>query len=218
MRHLLLLLLLASCASPPSTARRSTLRDGVEVAPAAEFVPPGYTPKGAGLPEYIPGAPEPTGPRSPYRRVLPQTPETRKQAGVWSAEEPRASTGPNIATIARIGIPAPEDEEATPVLKWCSDKANAALDGAIRVQRGLDQLTPVQRSCAVATILYECAFTVRHKHEQSRASNEGNRRAAKKAEEFAHALLAAACPPEAEQATASIMPSWSAAMQYGGMQ
>lgn len=97
MMHYTLLAALAfaiSCA--PATSRR-TYRDGVEVAPAAEFAPPGYAPAGAGLPEYVPGPPVPMVERGRDRRVLPPT----RDPGIWASDGP---THVDVEDLKVLGV------------------------------------------------------------------------------------------------------------------
>lgn len=79
----LLLVLFVGCAGP-----HREFRDGAPVrAPVAE-PRAAYTPAGAGLPEYW-GQPVESVERSPHARVLPQTPETRREDGLWAAHDER---------------------------------------------------------------------------------------------------------------------------------
>jgi hypothetical protein len=75
-----------ACASAPTTLQRGTLTRP----------PPARHRPGVGAPVHDPRAPHPSvepGPRP--TRVLPQTPETRREPGIWATESPRAAKLPD---------------------------------------------------------------------------------------------------------------------------
>jgi len=89
---LLLILLLSACAANQSA---------FPVAPP--FSPVLDAPVTVGQPGYV-GELE-RAPRSPHKRVLPQTPETRKEAGIWAANAP-SQTEP---VLLGVRLPVPPD-------------------------------------------------------------------------------------------------------------
>jgi len=118
MRYLLLLLLTASCATSPAPRahRPAYYCDGLEVScPPEAFAHPGYTPRGTGLPEYRPTAEEPEVERSPHKRLLPQTPETRREAGIWAADRPPRSLPPRKVTFYTSDYEYPMPDDAGPL-------------------------------------------------------------------------------------------------------
>src|SRR4051812_21184410 len=96
---LLLLLLVACTASEPGR-----YRDGARLPPPEPRTT--YTPAGAGLPEYF-AQPEQRRPPEPVpTRALPETPESRKEPGLWGAESPQAAKGTPTAPEI-LGVPLP---------------------------------------------------------------------------------------------------------------
>lgn len=80
MRAAYIAVLFAACA-----ALRGEYRQGAPMPPRPPAFNPGQdAPYVIGQPGYV-GAPE-SLPRSPYTRVLPQTPKTRREAGVWAVD------------------------------------------------------------------------------------------------------------------------------------
>lgn len=157
MRYVLLLLL-ASCASGHSEFHRGTMG----APPAAPARP------GVGAPiRGQPGEPH-AYPRSPYTRVLPETPETRHGPGLWAADAtlppppPMRKKGEPIPKIRVLDIPVPHHENATDALdtgptEQCAGAVNAVLMGgdAALASRAL-RLTPNQRECLAALAHMDC--------------------------------------------------------------
>lgn len=144
-----LLLMLCGCAA---TGRRD-LRDGAPVrAPVAE-PRTSYTPAGAGLPEYW-GQPEAKVERSPYARVLPQTPETRREAGLWSGTPTMASSAPSI-----LGVEIPSavaDDMSITEVAACTQFADAALYDNPQVVVAFHQMNKDDKRCAAFRLFLEC--------------------------------------------------------------
>lgn len=88
MKHLLIgaVMMMAGCASPGEHG--SLHRGAARPVRSPVFNPAQDASHTVGQPGHVrPG----DVPRSPHARVLPQTPESRKEAGVWSASSPVAS-------------------------------------------------------------------------------------------------------------------------------
>ena len=146
--RLLPLLFLVACAAP-----HRELKDGARLPPPEPRT--AYTPAGAGLPEYW-AQPEPKPlPRSPYKRVLPETPETRRAPGIWASDvggEPKAP--PTL-----LGVPLPigvdENDHVTRTSRACVTLLHAAI---IKSGQALSGLSPQQRRCLGATLYFMCAY------------------------------------------------------------
>lgn len=81
------LLVVVACASPPREYRQ-----GVPVAPRpSTFNPIMDAPHTIGQPGHVERQRE--YPKSPYARVLPQTPESKKEDGLWAARSPDSYNG-----------------------------------------------------------------------------------------------------------------------------
>lgn len=194
MKYLVMLsLLLVSCATP---ARRE-LRDGPMVQPAPTFVTPGYTPAGAGLPEYMPAAEAPTAERSPHRRVLPETPASRRGPGIWAGDEPVEDlTPPRI-----LGVPllTPDDPKVRAMARRCEQQMDYALvrEAHDHEARNLELTV---RACLAAKLYQHCAAGYIDEYNERRATDtfmdkvEEARRKAMKAK--ADEMVARRCPEE----------------------
>lgn len=160
MRALLLCLFLAACAAP----ERHELRDGAPVRTAPVFVTPGYTPAGAGLPEYMPGHPEPVRiePNPRPARLLPQTPETRREPRIWATNEPDAphvnDDGKPAPLVLGERLPyedfqyEPKDREH---VRRCATKGDAALRSTLKPDQ-IDALTKDERKCLAMSMYALC--------------------------------------------------------------
>ena len=179
MHRLLCLTVLIGCAS--ATPGSPDLRDGAPVRPAPVFVTPGYTPAGAGLPEYMPGPPEPVRvePNPRPARVLPETPHTRREAGLWASSTP--SSWPQVLEVPLPGPENPSDTETVPA-SLCSYFINKRID-EFGLRRALENLSPAERKCFVGRAYHDCAS--RHEGEVAR---DEKRSAALKAA-FVHAVI-----------------------------
>lgn len=97
----LFLLLLSACASPGPTQ----YGQGIPVAPRAPtFSPITDSPITTGQPGYL--GPMEGLPRSPHARVLPQTPETMREPGLWASSAPTSS-----GDVLVLGVPIPLTSE-----------------------------------------------------------------------------------------------------------
>lgn len=141
------LVLLAACAPA-----QSEFRDGARPPPPEPRT--AYTPAGAGLPEYL-AQPEPEAPpRSPYTRVLPQTPESRKQPGIWAGDAPAT---PHPAPML-LGVPLPlgvdEQDVVTRTSRACMSLMQDAL---LKVNPDLSTWADRHKRCLGATLYFRCA-------------------------------------------------------------
>ena len=100
-RWLCLAVILAGCASGPP--ERSEYHRGTFTPP-----PPAPVRPGVGLPTYDPHVkPLPPQPQPKPGRLLPETPRTRREPGIW------ASDAPPTATVLVLGLPVPlTDDES----------------------------------------------------------------------------------------------------------
>lgn len=159
MRALLLCLFLAACAAP----ERHELRDGAPVRPAPVFVTPGYTPAGAGLPEYMPGPPEPVRvePNPRPTRLLPQTPESRRGPGIWAGD---ATFDDVMQEFGVLGVLLPfpagdsvEDAAMRGQVRMCAHIAREMF-AAIMPENELAKATDADVICVVARAFRACAL------------------------------------------------------------
>jgi hypothetical protein len=151
--------------------------------------------------------------------VLPETPETRREPGIWAGDGPKASAEPDAPVrVLDAAFPRPDDPEMTYRLEQCAGFANKALVGADSLLREVLALSKFQRACAAATILHECAVSVRLLYESKAVPDLVLVRTLKRAEQMAVGRLAAACPEGMYGPLKDIIGRWSAAMQYGGGQ
>lgn len=152
MRILLLAILLSGCVSP---ARRE-YRDGPMVRAAPTFTTPGYTPAGAGLPEYGAPADAPPLPRSPHARVLPETPDTMREPGLWSGDQPHA--GP-VLKAGGIVLQAPQEPTDVDyaIMRRCAIALDAMVEELPTIREVYQRLVLGERMCAVARAYQVCA-------------------------------------------------------------
>jgi hypothetical protein len=146
--HLLALLALTACAAP-STG--TTYRQGAFVPmEAPPFEATETAPHTTGQPGHV--APEEV-PRSPDARRLPQTPQTRREAGVWASGDGHSRD----SRIAVLGVmlplgPGGDDELTAPL--GCMMRINDALDHAGRGDA--EALPPNEKACLVAMLYRRC--------------------------------------------------------------
>lgn len=155
----LALVLLASCAAP-----QGEFRDGARLPPPEPHT--SFTPAGAGLPEYWAQPEAEAPPRSPYTRVLPQTPQSRKQPGIWAAG---GQTELPVIHLANVGFELPAD---VTVFEWdtaalCGHNLKAAGGVELNAISGLPDWV---RACAVSRLYLGCLNGVRREAERRKAS------------------------------------------------
>lgn len=163
-KFLLMAMFLAACSSAPT--RRTDYCDGVEVCPPEAFTHPGYTPAGAGLPEYRPTEEEPEVSRGKDRRVLPAT----RGPGIWASDgdETRAAMRqtPVPPSVGPVALSFPEtattEEERKPTRK-CARSLNAAISSA--AWDSMMRLSPRLQACLVARLYAYCTTTLYNVYE-----------------------------------------------------
>lgn len=135
----LFLLLLAGC---------SANQGAFPVAPP--FTPSMDAPIVVGQPGYV-GEPE-RAPRSPHKRVLPETPETMRQPGIWAA------TDPFTPTILDVEVPpTPDVSDVTRAAehRCVADYADVFFRSEELARRAFRH-SPAQRRCIAAALFAEC--------------------------------------------------------------
>lgn len=141
MRMLYLLILACACSAP----QRTEYHDGPMPRTAPTFVAPGFTPTGAGLPEYMPSHAVPRVERSPHRRELPPT----RELGLWAGDQPRAAADAPPDWDTRepsvIGVPMPISDTAEVAEKLAHRQCSAAADMAVRSVLSDDQISSLRR-------------------------------------------------------------------------
>lgn len=194
-------LVLSGCAT---SGQSREYHDGMPVRTVPVFVTPGYTPAGAGLPEYMPGMDAaPAVPRGKDRRVLPETPQSRREPGIWASDdERRARPVPSVARWQRtlFGIELPLVEENPPgdsarLTNGCAAYAKYAAKLSGQDERAL-ALPEQARACIAAKLFVACAKSAVDRHEQLRSKLESYDPALFKSEkavehratEFEHAM------------------------------
>lgn len=140
----MLLLLLASCAANQSA---------FPVAPP--FNPMTDAPITIGHPGYVDSSPKPE--RSPYKRVLPQTPQTRKEAGIWASD---AQVGRPAPTLLSMPVPLPpngEDQQVDTLAYRCAATMNSAAED-IGIRSVLHAVQKESRQCLSMQLYHYCLF------------------------------------------------------------
>lgn len=184
MRLLPLLLLLACAGGTPTQYAQ-----GVPAPRPPVFSPVTDSPITVGQPGH-------TGPqalpRSPHKRELPPPGDW---PGVWSGDGPKATIqGDYLEIVYDIGIPRPVDKEAEEPLRRCVHLLLDAVNGPSPLETLLLAQPLPERSCAVASMMYQCAYARRRQYESQPMHDEVQLRALKRAEEWAHAIITFECP------------------------
>ncbi len=219
MRAIILCLFLAACASP----ERRELRDGAPVRPAPVFVAPGYTPAGAGLPEYMPGPPEPVRvePQPKPTRLLPPT----REPGIWASNEPSAPNGP---VVLGVPLPMPPINNVEPLGEQveyavrCAQSVGRRLDMLALKERAL-KLDMPPRTCLLAK-LYALCLQRELEDEVKKASSGAGAAAVPKALnrtiDLAAEFRAKACDetssPEVDDIASIVAARWGRLDTHGG--
>lgn len=162
MRYVLLLLL-ASCTSGPSEFHRGTM-----VAP-----PPAPARPGVGAPiRGQPGEPH-AYPRSPYTRVLPETPDSLREDGLWSGGGPVASTSP-LAPVLGVIVPTPQNYESdSDPNAFCAALVEHGGDATPAFARALRALGDDAKRCFVARAMVACMEFRLAEHAPRLATDDG---------------------------------------------
>lgn len=154
-----LAVLLAGCAATPPTQ----YAQGVPVAPRApSFSPTLDAPITVGQPGYV--GPAENLPRSPHGRVLPQTPETQREPGLWVGDQPRGSFSPwsdREPIIVGVVLPEPtgDDPEERLVrhrVRKCAYRADTLFNIKMRPEDLVAAPANV-RACLAAYAFRYCA-------------------------------------------------------------
>jgi hypothetical protein len=157
-----LLLLLVGCAGNQSA---------FPMPPAAPtFSPTLDAPITVGQPGYA-GSPE-NMPRSPHKRVLPETPATRKEAGIWASDS-GSRHGPPYPQIHLLGIVWETLDNPTEH-EW---DTTAMCAVTMRLVGGDDMsmlatLADWPRACAIAKLYRHCADGTMREAQRKRARGE----------------------------------------------
>lgn len=158
--HAVLLLLLAACSAPQPTYQKGAYRP----VRAPTFHPTEDAPNPYAPPQVRPMPPQP---QPKPKRLLPQTPETRRGPGIWGTEPPRGDyheltrhLGDPIPEIALFKVPIPlppdaKDAVDTLPIEWCAKEMARRADDAVLGAR-IYMLPPGERRCLVAHLLDAC--------------------------------------------------------------
>lgn len=149
----LLCLLLSACSSshPRREYRQGAFPMPVEAPP---FEPSTDSPITTGQPGYV--GPVENVPRSPRGRILPQTPQTRREPGIWASDSGRSDSP---LEIAGIRLPVPTEAVLDALERYAPFLCHALITGPdfgpTSALRG-DAFTPEQRACMVAKWYRDC--------------------------------------------------------------
>lgn len=155
-----------------SSEPRREFHDGPMVRPAPAFVAPGHTPAGAGLPEYMPGPPNPVQ-RGTDTRVLPPT----KEPGIWASDRPKVSGELETPVMLGINIPVPVDDDDKPdywVANMCAQTVYTTfLDATLKLPA--QKLRYEERECLVGRLYEACvnSITRDYKHNKQSLLDQG---------------------------------------------
>jgi hypothetical protein len=153
--HAVLILLLSACAS------------GHEYHQGAyRPAPPVFVPSQDAPHTFRPGRLSPVQPGPKPTRVLPETPETRREPGIWASGGGDApgwnDPAPRIAVLD-VEIPMPPEI----VTAWdamlavqCSMRADVGLRTEHRLLARLRGMTPQERRCLAAAAFTHCAIRI----------------------------------------------------------
>lgn len=153
----LALLLLCACSSG------GEYRRGTHVRPPA-FHPAQDAPHTVGQPGHL--QPRTEYPRSPHTRVLPQTPETARRPGLWSATAsntaPKRSPGDPIPNMQVLDVQVPHHAEArdgwdtSPTEQCAASNEFVFMAGDGSLAARAYRLSADQRACLVALAQVSC--------------------------------------------------------------
>lgn len=136
---------------------------GAAQPPPPPSMRPGVGAPTVGQPGWNPGVRTIPGPQ--HGRILPETPETRKEPGIWAAEPPRASKEDpsNPLTWDQFFYPKELDFKEALVGQECKEWVRDALTTVDLLQNGLaarfSQVLPNEYwLCVVATTYHHCVL------------------------------------------------------------
>jgi hypothetical protein len=149
MRYLLLLLTV-SCAAPQREYHQGAYRP---VAPT--FVPSQDAPHTVGQPGHVrPDVYVEPGPRP--SRVLPQTPATAREPGLWGGDEPTTTAGPAVLGILLWAPDEPRSPDSAQISSICGTMIDAGM-GHAKTRKAAEALAEDKQECFVAKMLLFCA-------------------------------------------------------------
>lgn len=150
-RLLPLVVLLSACAAPPTLYGQ-----GVPVAPRAPaFNPATDAPITVGQPGHLPGVRVAPQPQPKPARHLPQTPATRKQAGIWASQAPDPEP---LGVLLGLTLPYPPDA-ATEAEHEPTNLCAAVMGSEVKKAVGeaeLRKLRPSVVACVSARLYAYC--------------------------------------------------------------
>lgn len=129
-------------------------------------VPPPPARPGVGAPVVgQPGA-RAAPPRSPHHRVLPQTPDTQREPGLWAGDQPRAASAPwNGREPILLGLRLPDPDHEDPLYPLmleqrvrCAHHGDALYDLKMRPEDLVAESGRV-RACLAAYSWRHCAMS-----------------------------------------------------------
>lgn len=191
MRYLVLSLILMACGAP----RGGEYRQGIPVArPAPAFNPAWDAPHTTGQPGHV--GPSTEAAPSPHKRVLPETPETRREAGLWAGDNTQASASP-LAPVFVDGILLPYPPDAATLqdvylIRMCASMMPHAMRGA-GIYPVSTHLSPKERECIVAAYFRDC---VNYVYDALKRSMPNTLDSMRKQLEFANGFHGVKCTPE----------------------
>lgn len=140
--------LIAFAACLVSCASGSQYQRGAPAAPTPAFSPTRAAPHTVGQPGWEP----PEYPRGGSRRVLPETPATRREPGLWGSEPPKAQAGA-FPRLLEVPVPVPPDMSRDlgylSVVNGCAYLLDMAVDG-VGLREQAQDLDTNARRCLVA--------------------------------------------------------------------
>jgi hypothetical protein len=150
----LTLLLLALCSCAPATPR--TYAQGAPIAPRPPaFNPTTDAPHTVGQPGYLAPHVEPEpGPK--HGRVLPQTPDTRREPGIWAGGKPPATGAGVVVLETIILLPEPDEQEPMAMARSCANDINAVPSADPLLRRSISAIPREERECLAASVFLAC--------------------------------------------------------------
>jgi hypothetical protein len=207
-RPIILALAISACVSPSTTYERGTLRP-LPARPQPK-VGPTYDPHVAPLPPQ---------PQPKPGRVLPQTPETQREPGLWAANIPDDDDSLGGTRLGGMEIPYPLDaampHDKAPA-RMCGLTMTATIERGGFSQRWLSH-NPHVRHCLSARLYERCAAHLLKRHDKALADgyavNPRDYAAAKSTDATARDFRADAChrisvSPDGDALVAHIGAEW----------
>jgi hypothetical protein len=162
-------------------------RQGLPVAPrpAPPYSPARAAPITVGQPGM---APPSNYPRSPPGRVLPESPASRREPGLWGSEPPQGSMWHGFPRLLDVAIPIPSEAAEDPhylrIVNGCVYLIGMAL-GETDLYRQASELDLPARRCLVARLQLHCSEGIeKHLREKSSPLLASQQRAREEDEKF----------------------------------